>query len=567
MVFMARAIQHAVEQPAQAPSRTIHDLPPELLSAIFVLCLPNSLERAIEWDTGWLGITEVCHTWRKVALSTPRLWSDIVLQDGIGPLMVARSKSVPLSFRMELEELSDGNFELVRNNMGRVADLEVAGTEFELQWFFVQMPEAPLLSSLSVCSNDSVDPVWLDFYIFDTPPAVNVPKQLQLYHCALRWDSDWYSNLTVLQLDEFAHGQGTTSSRLFEIIRASPLLDSLQLSRTHTRIDTPSPIGQRHVLEKLRVLHLSEPAELCSHFFGTFALPAMERTYIVATQDYPFERLEDVVKRLVVPELAFEFQSFRMYANKESQDEDGTLGFSASYRNRTLTFELVNSNPAKSVLPVLDALLTCRESAFIYITELVVDTSLELGMAWAFFGRCRALRVLSIRRAKPLRLFLMLFERAMRRNGISCRQEGWFEDHIGGVVGPSEQIFPRLKVIRLTQVEMNADHGSVRSLAPLLEATLWALRMRNMEVALHMANCLMVPRSRHSDSNPTYPPHPSNQASSWAIQGLDERGRRTNTDHHRERDFAVSLFEKHVPDILHYFGTGPVKSVYPWPDL
>lgn len=63
-------------------------LPPEVLGHIF-LCYAALMKAASEREIvqyhslsstlDWLAITHICHYWREVALSTPQLWTDIVL--------------------------------------------------------------------------------------------------------------------------------------------------------------------------------------------------------------------------------------------------------------------------------------------------------------------------------------------------------------------------------------------------------------------------------------------------------------------------------------------------------
>ncbi|KAJ7483482.1 hypothetical protein FB451DRAFT_991164, partial [Mycena latifolia] len=58
-------------------------MPPELLGEIFSWTLPSVQEalgrrRFQDKHSPWV-FTQVCHRWRAVALSTPSLWSQIVI--------------------------------------------------------------------------------------------------------------------------------------------------------------------------------------------------------------------------------------------------------------------------------------------------------------------------------------------------------------------------------------------------------------------------------------------------------------------------------------------------------
>ncbi|KIP05545.1 hypothetical protein PHLGIDRAFT_56682, partial [Phlebiopsis gigantea 11061_1 CR5-6] len=76
---------------------TINRLPPELLGEILLYWMETAKGQSATTDRKWTKIAHVCHHWREVALSSPRLWSSFTL----GPLdwtreMLARSKRAPL---------------------------------------------------------------------------------------------------------------------------------------------------------------------------------------------------------------------------------------------------------------------------------------------------------------------------------------------------------------------------------------------------------------------------------------------------------------------------------------
>src|ERR1700730_4144150 len=54
----------------------ISHLPPEILAAIFSFLSPSVWNRGIDL-LEWLSVTHVCHRWRDIALTHPRLWSHI----------------------------------------------------------------------------------------------------------------------------------------------------------------------------------------------------------------------------------------------------------------------------------------------------------------------------------------------------------------------------------------------------------------------------------------------------------------------------------------------------------
>ncbi|TDL19846.1 hypothetical protein BD410DRAFT_398391 [Rickenella mellea] len=97
---------------------TIHTIAPEILSEIFIHCIPDHFQTSIHpfptsmrrLDHAPLLIGRVCSRWRSVTISTPELWSSIVVgtdrpYKGVNfrkeleavRLWVSRSRSLPLS--------------------------------------------------------------------------------------------------------------------------------------------------------------------------------------------------------------------------------------------------------------------------------------------------------------------------------------------------------------------------------------------------------------------------------------------------------------------------------------
>jgi hypothetical protein len=87
-------------------------LPPELLGEIFRYCLPQDYDELGAHKAVMLP-SHVCKRWRDVALSTPALWTNIVLhvtdktlesQTALVTDWVSRSGNLPLSFTLEGQE-------------------------------------------------------------------------------------------------------------------------------------------------------------------------------------------------------------------------------------------------------------------------------------------------------------------------------------------------------------------------------------------------------------------------------------------------------------------------------
>ncbi|KAI0327724.1 hypothetical protein GY45DRAFT_1092851 [Cubamyces sp. BRFM 1775] len=67
--------------PSQVDSSlSIESLPSSVLSGIFM-----ALRAPKAKNPDWIAILQVCRRWREVALATPRLWEDLVLDEGLSP--------------------------------------------------------------------------------------------------------------------------------------------------------------------------------------------------------------------------------------------------------------------------------------------------------------------------------------------------------------------------------------------------------------------------------------------------------------------------------------------------
>ncbi|KAF7308899.1 hypothetical protein MKEN_01090300 [Mycena kentingensis (nom. inval.)] len=510
---MTRAIRAPIcEDPSRDSSRSIHDIPPELLARIFILCLPPSAER--HDDVGWIVVTEICRAWRAVALSCPELWSNIILEPEVASLMITRAKMAPLSFFVELDDddeepLSDENLDHIRHGIGRTSQLDLFGSPWQLQWLLVQLPSAPMLSSISVHNCDPNAMLWLDFYVFAAPPGEGIPRQLHLSRCAFRWESTWYSQLTELDLADLTEEQGPSWTRLFEIISSCPRLEYLRLANINTRVDASVPT-RRHTATHLRTLHLFEPASFCGRLLRRLALPQIAEIHIKCTLGGEvYENFLEDVKALIVPAFAFPYEHVRVNTHCErgsSGGKDTVLSFAAAsaFAEKKIKLKFICPHPARLLLPILQTLTRHREDSLHSVTVLDIDTTADWKegldmLTWSFFARCKSLQSLFVRRGPPHHLLCAIFERAMRRIGVCCRQEGWFEKHIGLVPGSPEQVFPDLEHIDLQQIDLQEvtvklatedEPGHWCSYERLLRATLWARWAGNAGVrTLSMHGC------------------------------------------------------------------------------
>ncbi|KAL1686291.1 hypothetical protein GGG16DRAFT_118045 [Schizophyllum commune] len=153
--------QIALQVALLAPCRRI---PPEILSSIFVLAVPD------KWDELYVGkrtlyLASVCFRWREIALGTPKLWSSLRFDDRvnsfdrhIGALKAELKKTAqaPLQIRIRMngpEGWSDEAWALLCAESHRFEDLRLTNIPRNAYDGFLGHP-FPLLEGLTVHLDD-----------------------------------------------------------------------------------------------------------------------------------------------------------------------------------------------------------------------------------------------------------------------------------------------------------------------------------------------------------------------------------------------------------------------------
>jgi hypothetical protein len=102
----------AVKNTRKSTLAPVRRCPPELLSEIFLYCLPNSRERKPRRvDNAPLLLGQICSHWRRVAISTARLWTSMSFGDllrvltseaNLAKVWLARAGQYPLSINLRM---------------------------------------------------------------------------------------------------------------------------------------------------------------------------------------------------------------------------------------------------------------------------------------------------------------------------------------------------------------------------------------------------------------------------------------------------------------------------------
>ncbi|KAJ6518927.1 hypothetical protein C8R45DRAFT_949761 [Mycena sanguinolenta] len=246
-------------------------LPPEIMAAIFVRCVPTSPD-VLYSDLSWLNVARVSSKWRNIALSCPDFWSTpIFSRPKLTPIMLARSKASSLIVRVDLlRDHANSPEPILLENASRLGTLDIYSPKSLLTTFLANLEHAdcaPCLQQVTIVNSDShwgEEGMWLPGNLFHraevvqsrtggTQPAV----RLHLEGCAFPWDSWWYSHLTYLHLENTPRPPMET---LLAILASSPGLQILSL------IYCCPIIGQLSPVELPRLICLSikdDPSALC----------------------------------------------------------------------------------------------------------------------------------------------------------------------------------------------------------------------------------------------------------------------------------------------------------------
>ncbi|KAM5544208.1 hypothetical protein V8D89_001868 [Ganoderma adspersum] len=291
---------------AMAP---ISKLPPELLSAIFTeVAIHHSTSRPPHSCCGtatlpyrWITLTHVCHSWRIIALETPRLWSRIYLtRPDVTREVLARSKKAPLWVTANMSYVDEPQsvlLDAIMKESLRLKELSVAGPARILENLYPRWTgQATLLESLSLSDNSVFDPVGIPIFI-DRPsfPVVfqgTTPnlRHLNVHHVAVGWDNPLFcstlTSLTVISRFDNTSRLGNFGQLLLALESMSAL-ESLELNEAIPRLgEDPGS-----AFTPLQRLSLSSDAVNCAHFLNFVTLPPTARLLVIGRTEAGVEEL------------------------------------------------------------------------------------------------------------------------------------------------------------------------------------------------------------------------------------------------------------------------------------
>ncbi|KAF5357617.1 hypothetical protein D9758_007490 [Tetrapyrgos nigripes] len=270
----------------------INQLPPEILSQIFLFCASSTSFSTPLRPSRWsfIAVSHVCQYWRNVALGCPALWSYI---DSSNPdcilEMLKRSGTCPLTFRISVGKVQAHHMKWIQEGRAtavalghiyRVREFTLyaspIGTVISHTGNLGLAQAVPLLEVLrleAVVDNRFVhDPVKLSSRFLDgDAPRL---KHLELRNFLLPWDSRLLKGLTVLKLSLNDPRDAPTSHQVRTVLARMPGLKVLELDGLGV---LPPPATTSNIkvvqLSHLRSVTLRGSSARCANLLSHISFP------------------------------------------------------------------------------------------------------------------------------------------------------------------------------------------------------------------------------------------------------------------------------------------------------
>ena len=259
----------------------IRQLPSEILTHIFTLCMPEHETSSFEsWRVPLL-IGQVCVGWRKAALSTQKLWSSITvahtkgLNESLTKVWLSRAISSPLAIRLDYESYGLSIAKRMRPVIAvlvqycdRWKRLDIRLHPSMMSYLDPVRHRLPWLESLRICDQDSSEwPQKLD--LFEHAPrlrSIRLPSGLSHPMLKVPWH----------QLTEL-HASFATLTKCLETLRLAPNLVKCTMDCWDYPIQSHDIVLRFPHMRSFHVFAPSCPMEIFRHV----ELPILHDIYVV----------------------------------------------------------------------------------------------------------------------------------------------------------------------------------------------------------------------------------------------------------------------------------------------
>ncbi|EMD37884.1 hypothetical protein CERSUDRAFT_114525 [Gelatoporia subvermispora B] len=256
----AALVQQGVHD-AHLSTCPISRIPPEVLSDIFkqyatsvlhtpkgpgplppsYVLQPQVFQNMLVPDCGyaWTKVIEVCHHWRKVALSTPRLWNDILVTNPEWmEKVLSRTAQVPLHVcaRLAYDRTRVDALKLVLRETHRVADLKILALDKWAGELAANLRDLPIpLTSLQLEWDglSMIDGPGIDISQLSLHSRSPQLRHVRIENCPfMTWTSSILCPTVTTLVWKYPTDSGVTVnvSEILSALRNMPSLESIDLS-------------------------------------------------------------------------------------------------------------------------------------------------------------------------------------------------------------------------------------------------------------------------------------------------------------------------------------------------
>lgn len=261
-------------------------LPPEVLTEVLVHFV-SAESKISRYDNhrpyAWLRITHVCRYWRDVALSSPRVWSTIVVTgSSCVNEMLARSKKVPLEVyagtsisRVGMKE----NIRTVLQQMDRIRRLELHYSPYLTP---DDIPSAaPLLKTLVIKGVDQTGMSSPTTSFLKTFEDCDIPglECLEIVFSKMLWTSPLLRPTLTSLVFGYSRDAVINASlpSILKALEGMPLLQHLDLQNVLPRVNQPHEVAvitRIVTLDRLSDLRITDWGLSCVQLVGHLSFPS-----------------------------------------------------------------------------------------------------------------------------------------------------------------------------------------------------------------------------------------------------------------------------------------------------
>ncbi|KAH9857358.1 hypothetical protein C2E23DRAFT_807649 [Lenzites betulinus] len=320
---------------------TIARLPPELLSEIFLQITKEAYDDHRDCHRpyygasrfyAWVRVAHVCHSWRSVALNTPRLWGYVILtRRQVVEDVLALSKKAPLLVSASLMNTADERAQImdkIAQESARLQELRLSGPARFVQDLCSKLTgTANILETLALSDNgdhfhSNAGDTTLSA-VFRRARFQRL-RSLEMRRLLFNWAAPIFSSSLTRLILSCSSGSQSLIGSFDELLSALQTMHNLEFLELEDAIP-PLPVGVTALptpqctvaLPKLRRITLIGQSLDCANLIHHLSLSPTTRTTVVGRGNGGAQQLISVVgERVVRDKPLLTVRLSRMYGTK-----------------------------------------------------------------------------------------------------------------------------------------------------------------------------------------------------------------------------------------------------------